>query len=106
MNSNKLVKQEKDSFLVYCDFSHVLAAEETITAYECSVEDSAGVDATVEILEPGSEIIGSGDDKAFLYVRVRNGKARFSPYTVTMQAQTSLGHRHKVAGKLVVKGDE
>ena len=70
MNSNKLVKQEKDSFLVYCDFSHVLAAEETITAYECSVEDSAGVDATVEILEPGSEIIGSGDDKAFLYVPV------------------------------------
>lgn len=103
MSLTKTTKQSYESYLVYGDFSEVMADDEAITDYLCTAEDANGSDATVIVLTPGSEVIGTGDDYAFMYVRVRDGEVANSPYKVTIKVTTSTGNKWEVDGLLVIK---
>lgn len=102
MSLTKSEKQSYESYFVYGDFSEVMQDGESIVSGTCTAVDNSDADATEEVLQSGSEIIGSGDDYAKLYVRVQDGIEELSPYKITIRIVTSNGNRWEVDGLLVI----
>lgn len=105
MSLEKTTKQSSESYLIYGNFGAVMEEGETITAYDVTAIDGndPAQDATSTVIEPGSEIVGSGDDFAKLYFRVRAGTEDDSPYKITVKVTTSNDNHWEVDGELVIK---
>lgn len=103
MSLAKTEKQPYESYLIYGDFSEVMEDGETITSAVTSAVDKDGDDATATVIEAGSEIIGTGDDYAKLYVRIKGGVESDSPYKFTIRIVTSNSNKWEVDGQIVVK---
>lgn len=103
MSLTKTEKQSYESYYIYGDFSKVMNEGETISSYDTSAVDKDGADATATVIEASSEIIGTGDDFAKLYVRIKAGVEAESPYKITIKIVTSNDNKWEVDGQLVIK---
>jgi len=103
MSLAKIEKQPYESFMAHGSFGDVMETGDTISTYAVTAVDKDDADATSTVIEPSSEIIGTGNDYYKLYFRVRAGTEAASPYKVTVRVETTNGDKWEVDFHLVIK---
>lgn len=97
--SGRSEKYAWEKWLINGDFSNRLGMEETITDYEVTATDSAGADATAEIIVDGSTAVSGRK----LFALWQAGEVALSPYIVEFRATSSAGEQHIIRASLRVK---
>lgn len=104
MGLGKTEKQSYESYFIHGDFSPMMTSPETIsTIASLVVLDNAGEDATDELIESGSPIIGTDDDVFKVFFRIQNGDSTLSPYKFTVKIETDTGNKWEIDGLIRIK---
>jgi len=104
MALSKTVKQTYESYFIHADFENVMTNPETISSIDSlTVVDKDGTDVTTDLVETGTQSVGTGDNVYKVFFRIQNGFAAASPYKFTVKIITSTGNKWEVDGNIKVK---
>jgi len=88
MALSRFYKQISEEFPIGADFSENMESTETISSQTISAVDTAGADATADILENPTN-----DGAQMALIKVKAGTEALSPYKITFKVTTSLGYK-------------
>lgn len=104
MALGKTEKQSYEAYFIHGDFSSVMTSPEIIdTIISLVVLDSDGTDVSNDLIESGSQSIGTDDDIFKVFFRIQNGDSAGSPYKFTVKIETDTGNRWEIDGLIKIK---